>query len=268
MVRVAVLAAALSCLSASASGQVKSKVKQKQDSAAVLKIIEVIDAECVKNAEAKKALKGDALTQHLVRAAAGEALKLPEAVRHDAFLTGLGIGLDRSNYLAQNPFTKATFGGIESPAAAKTRQANIRLKQVSMRDRNDWTLHWALSVGLTSRLGPQNAEMAGLAKEGKDLLGSSGWSFTDVNADLSGIEFAERIRNGKITLAEIERDFTVSKVLASPEGLDDSLTLEEMKKKYAAVGSPAMKKEIEKIRRNVVKHFDEEWPQSAMPRKK
>ena len=267
MFRFAILIAGLSCLAGDAGAQQKGKVKQKPDNPSVLKVIEAIDAECVKNAKAKKALKGDELTQHLVRTAAAEALKLPEAVQHDAFMTGLGIGLDKTNFLAQNAVTKGTFGGIEADAAAKARQENLRLKKVSMLDRNDWPLHWALSIGLTTRTGAKNAEFLGLSKETKDLA-TTGWSFTDLNANFSGIEFAERIRTGRISLKEIETDFTVKKVLADPTGLDDTLTADDVRKKYGGLGSPSMLKEVEAMKKRVVKHFDDEWPNSVLPKKK
>ncbi len=238
----------------------QQKPKQKQDPKAVLKVVQAIDAECVANASLKDALKGDALTEKLIRVAAAEALKQPKEVQLDAFLTGVGIGLDRANFLAQNIVTRGSFGGIEDPAAAKIRQENIRKKKVSIGDRTDWAQHWACSLGMAGRLGAATSESLGLAKEAKDLLGDSGWSWTDVAADAGGIELAERLRLGKITLKQVEENFTVAKVLIPMDGLDDKLDQEQFKTKYKTIGSDAYKKQHNSIKKSVAAHFDSEWP--------
>lgn len=212
------------------------------------------------NARAARPVDGDAMLDRLVRAAAAEADRLPADVRADAFLVAIAIGLDPGNTLATNPVTRRSagggFGGHETPVQFATRRAAVEKCGLKMRGRKDWVLHWSLSAGLSSRLGPDQSRAFGIAKEAMDLNGPSGWSWTDLNADLSGIEFAERLRAGKTTLKAIQSDFKAADALADPAGLEDTLAKAAFEKKYQAVGSPEMHKELDRIQARVKAHFD------------
>jgi hypothetical protein len=96
----------------------------------------------------------------------------------------------------------------------------------------------------------------GIAKEAKDLNGPSEWSWTDINADLSGIEFAERLLAGSLSLKVIQRDFKSVNALADPVGLEEKVSKGAFEQKYKSVGSPEVNKELERIQVRVKTHID------------
>jgi uncharacterized protein YfiM (DUF2279 family) len=185
---------------------------------------------------------------------------LPDEVKADAFLVAVAIGLDPGNTPAKNPVTASAlgggFGGHETPDEVTTRCAALKRCGLAMRSRSDWVRHWALSAGLTSRLGPDKAKSFGIAKETLDMNGASGWSWADIGADLSGIEFARRLRSGDISVKTIHKHFKASNAMADPIGLEDKVTPDVFKRRYKAIGSPEMNREIAKIQERVKTHFD------------
>lgn len=252
------------CSSLAPAGEQKAAPKP-----STLKVIKAIQKGCTDNAQlGKQAIVGDALTEKLVRLAADEALKLPAEHQLDAFMTGVGIGLDRFNYLAQDKLTKFAFSDIEPLDEAKERQRVLRLKRTSMFDEPYYTAYWARGVGMNGRSGPMESEWVALRKEGGDALtgdGKFGWA--NVNAGLAGIEFSERLIQGSITLKAVSAGFTVKKVMPDPKTLPAPMTAEQFKKKYGQNPSTipldmldALGKEFTDLRASVKKHFDAEWP--------
>ena len=71
-----------------------------------------------------------------------------------------------------------------------------------------------LSAALTVHFGPAAAEKAGLLKELADSEGKSGFSFIDLTADLSGIAFAEAVRNKKISVRQTGRRLSRRKIIS------------------------------------------------------
>src|SRR5437868_6673700 len=72
------------------------------DAAATRKVIAAVVEAAKKNAAATKPLKGDALTELYVRAAAAEAARLPAKQSAPAFLAALGVALDDSTLVRGN----------------------------------------------------------------------------------------------------------------------------------------------------------------------
>ncbi len=145
---------------------------------------------------------GDELTVLYVRAAAAAASKLPGGQAAGSFLVALGVGLDDSTLVRNNPLLARLWREVESDAE---RQARLKvLGKPTLRHRHDWTQHFVVSCGLTEVVGPALAEAAGLLKEQLDAQpGGSGFSFADLSADLAGIAFATRIKKGDLSLEKV-----------------------------------------------------------------
>jgi hypothetical protein len=164
---------------------------------------------------------GDALTELLVRRAAAAAHDLPGDLAVNAFLLGLGIGLDTSRMLRENPFT----GGISvrvEPEEDRSRRLAV-LGKPSMRGRYDLAQHFAVSCALVSVVGAGAAETAGTAKELRDSRGGSGFSFVDLSANLAGITFATHLAESKLSLATLSTSFKVEDFVPTTDGLPEGM---------------------------------------------
>jgi hypothetical protein len=193
------------------------------------------------------AVKGDALTVLYVRSAARAALDLPAEQRAAALLLGLGLALDDSTVLVDNPLTAGICGKVETP---QQRRARLRhLGKPTMRDRRDWAQHFFVSAALCELLGPVLAESAGLLKEQLDMRqGGSGFSFADLQADLAGIAFAQRLKQGGQSADQLARSFDVAGVLPDPAGLREGLTQEAFRRDYGSTGDPRFQAELKSMR--------------------
>jgi hypothetical protein len=194
--------------------------------------------------------KGDALTVLYIRAAAAEADRLPPDVATSAFLRGLGLGLDDSTILSKTLLTAQFCKDVESAAERKARLAV--LGSPTMQTRRDWTQHFVVSCFLTDLLGPQLAEAAGVYKEQRDSApGGSGFSFGDLNADLAGITFAVRLKNGDLKLANLARRYEINAYLPEGKGLREELSAAQFKKDYGSLEDERYKKEVATIRKRI-----------------
>ena len=194
-------------------------------------------------------MKGDELTQFYVRAAAAAALRLPEKQSAPAFLLAIGVGLDTSSLLRDNPVTGSTWKRVESDAERRERLKV--LGKPTVHGRHDLAQHFGVSAALTAVSGPKAAEAAGILKELLDAEeGGSGFSFADLAADLSGVVFAERLlASGR--LAGVARDFTVAAFVVPPKGLTEDLTRGQFEKRYGSIRDERFRKELEALRKKV-----------------
>jgi len=194
-------------------------------------------------------LRGDRLTEHLVRQAAGAAAELPEELAGKAFLAGLGVGLDDSKLLRGLPLSAAVWRAIEPDDLRRERVAV--LGSPTMRGRRDLAQHFFVSAGLAALVGAESAESAGLLKELADSRGGSGFSFADLAADLAGVAFAQHVQAGKLKLAELARSFAVEDYLPPCADLPEGIPWEEFSAKYMQSESAAFEKQRAMIRRRV-----------------
>ncbi len=100
-----------------------------------------------------KQRKGDELTVEYIRAAAAAAASLPRAQAAGAFLVGLGLGLDDSTILRNNPVVSAFCRKVETDAERGTRLKV--LGKPTMRARRDWTQHFVVSCACRSWSAPR-----------------------------------------------------------------------------------------------------------------
>jgi hypothetical protein len=197
-------------------------------------VVAAVVAEARANAGLPTPLKGDALTERYVRAAARAAMRLPEEAAAEAFLLGLGVTLGDSAILRSSPLPLRILSEIETEEERVARAAVVGSPTV--RERRDLCQHFMVSCALTEMVGPELAETAGLLKEQKDSLGGSGFSFADLGADLAGIAFARDVKEGAIPLGQLAERFRVADYVPDPAGLKEGLSAKEFLREY---GSPS-----------------------------
>jgi hypothetical protein len=201
-------------------------------------------AQIVRSAEANRALPaagesaadgqsrrdGDELTEFYIRKAAGIAQFLPEEIGPNAFVLGLGIGLDDSDVLRRH----ATFGSFARAVESDDERAQrIRLLgNPTIWKRRDLAQHFVVSAYLAAGVGTEAAKAAGLAKEFLDAQGDSGFSFADLAADRAGILFAGGVLNRRFPLRSLSENFAVSTYVPSVDGLPEGLSLAELASQF------------------------------------
>lgn len=193
---------------------------------------------------------GDQRTEYLVRRAAAAARELPAEVAADAFLLGLGIGLDDSNVLRANPLVGQIGRQIESDNQRNERLAVLGTP--TMQGRRDLAQHFAVSAALAVQLGPRTAETIGIFKEVRDSQGGTGFSFVDLSADLAGTTLAEHVRRGRPSLEELATTFIVDAFLPSPEGLQEGLTWKMFSDTYGSTQDERFLRNVAALRERIL----------------
>jgi uncharacterized protein YfiM (DUF2279 family) len=226
------------------------KAPEPPDVDATRRVVAAVVEAARANARAARPLKGDALTELYVRAAAEEAAKLPAAQGPPAFLAALGVALDDSTLVRDNlvfgPFCRR----VESNDERKVRLGV--LGSPTVRARRDWCQHFAVSAMLTAAAGPTAAEAAGRLKETMDMRpGGSGFSFADLCADYAGVAFAVRVQKGGLALDKLAAGFKVDDHAPDAAGISDGLTAEEFRKQYGSLGDDRYLAEEARIRKRI-----------------
>ena len=154
--------------------------------------------------------------------AAATAMNLDPKDRVSAFLIGIGIALDHSSLLRDNPLTGKIAKAAESDTERRLRLSVLGSPTIA--GRRDSCQHFAVSLALTDVVGPTITRTAGFAKEAKDMTTTSGFSFADIAADLAGIRFAEKVKNEPMLLSSFAKQFQIEGYVPSmkdlPEGMD------------------------------------------------
>jgi hypothetical protein len=226
------------------------KALEPPDVDATRRVVAAVVEAAKANGRAAKPLKGDALTELYVRAAAAEAAKLPAAQAAPAFLTALGVALDDSTLVRDNLLLGPLCRRVESDAERKARLAV--LGSPTVRTRRDWCQHFVVSCLLTASTGATAAEAAGVLKETLDMRpGGSGFSFADLSADYAGVAFAVRLLKGGLALDKLADGFKVDDHAPDPTGISDGLTAEEFRKQYGSVADDRYRAEEARIRKRI-----------------
>lgn len=201
---------------------------------AVRQVVLAVVAKAEENSKFPVAIriKGDALTTEFIRAAAVAALAQEPEYRESAFLLALGLALDDSNVLRENPITATFCKVVESDQERRQRLAV--LGNPTIRSRRDLCQHFAISATLTDMAGAELAETAGLLKEQSDMSKTSGFSFSDLCADFAGIEFAKLIKAKPETMKTIAEKFTVADYVPSVDGLRDGISAVKFKAEFGS----------------------------------
>lgn len=195
-------------------------------------------------------LAGDRLTEHLIQRAAAAAQELPPAVATKAFLLGVGIGLDDSKVLRDNPLIGPLHRQVESEAQRKERLSV--LGKPTVHGRRDLAKHFAVSIALTVPLGPQTAETLGILKEVRDAQGGTGFSFVDLQADLAGVSFACAVQKGRPSLAALATSFQLNDFVPPPNGLQEGLVWEAFTAAYGSTQDDRFLRQLATIRKRIL----------------
>jgi hypothetical protein len=196
-------------------------------------------------------IAGDLLTEMYVSAAAKAALDLPEAHRQKAFALGLVVALVDTDALRSNSLTRELLPHLET-----TEERDRRLSVIgapTIQGRNDLVRHFVLSLAIAALSSSSISESAGLLKEMQDAQGPSGFSFTDLAADLAGIALADYLRDSEPRLRELAASFPLERFVPSVKDLRDGLPAVEFKALYGSTSDPRFVKELEEVRARVKK---------------
>jgi hypothetical protein len=198
-------------------------------------------------------LAGDALADYYVRRAAAAARAGNLSPR--AFLLGLGVALDDTDYVRRNPLTRSYLRSMESDAERDRRLAVIG--RPSLRGRHDWVLHFAVSAAIAAHSGVPTAEQAGLLKELLDSLGSSGFSFGDLAADYAGTGFAARLLGPADQAARHLREaadhFEGNRYLpAAVHDLEEDIPWKRLTKEYGDARDPRLRQACDRVHKLVL----------------
>lgn len=176
---------------------------------------------------------GDDLTELLIREAAAAARHLPKDQAGTACALALGVALDTSDMLRQNPLFKSVWQQLETDQERRERLAVLGIPTI--RGRHDLAQHFAVSTALTALAGAKIAETAGVLKEQADMRpGGSGFSFADLAADFAGIAFASRLCQPEPPLALVAASFSVAEFLPDFAELPEGLTSEQFVKQFGS----------------------------------
>jgi len=177
----------------------------------------------------------DALTTYYVRRAAAAARQLPPHVGPSAFLLGLGVSLDDSNFVADKRALNDVWRRIE-PGDQRERRL-LLLGTPTMFKRHNLTRHFTISAAMVVLSGPQGAEAAGLGQEIRDTRGGDTFSFADLCADMAGVMFATHVRENDIALEDVASRFLIEDYVPKLEDLPDDLSWEAFVKQYGQADS-------------------------------
>jgi hypothetical protein len=216
----------------------------------VQKVVAAISVAARENAArpAGERVVGDALADLLIRRACASG----QSGR--SIVLGMAYALEPSSIITRYPFADSVFKNIETAEERRVRLA--ALGRPTLRGRDDWLAHFVVSAGLCGLVGPRPAEVVGIQKElldaaGKENGGGSGFSFTDLNANLAGIVLAERLTGGDSlqAVAVCGTAFRGVDFLPDPRGLIDGYTRTEFEAAWGGVQDARFAAEVERLRR-------------------
>lgn len=214
----------------------------------VVRAVTIRAADLGKKPEAER-LKGDELTVELVRTAASVAATEEKELQPAALLIGLGLALDHSTTLRDNPLTRAFCRPVESDLELRERVSV--LGSPTVRGRRDLCQHFVVSAALAELLEPAAAEAAGLLKERLDMAGTSGFSFTDVAADFAGVELARELRRDPRAVARVSVVFEVKDFIPDVAGLAEGLSKKKFEADYGSETDPRFRNMLAEVRKRV-----------------
>lgn len=118
-----------------------------------------------------------------------------------------------------------------------------RPHKYELSERGDFAQHFLVSAGLTLSAGTGLADSIGLLKEMEDSQGGSGFSFTDIGADRTGVRFAELATANAETARSMQQLLSQnpqeSIYMAEFRDLPESMPEATFERIYGGVGTPA-----------------------------
>ena len=196
---------------------------------------------------------GDSLCNLYVRKACETGCSAEQVI------LGLSYALEPSGIIATNPLTGHHFVAVETNEDREVRLLN--LGNPTIRGRPDWLAHFFLSAGFTVALGERAAEGIGIQKEISDAIGldqgrGTGFSFSDLNANFSGIAFAKYLAglNSSRRIAEVGKSFIGEHYLPGGEYEMDSLGMKEFENLWGQVTGSKFLAKCDRMKEGVAEH--------------
>jgi hypothetical protein len=145
----------------------------------------------------------------------------------------------------------ARFVGLD-PECQVVRNAAAVGPATTLRGREDWTKHYAVSAALAVLEHPLVSDAGGLVKEQLDILArGSGFSLGDITADRAGVRFATASTESESAAinmkSRIQSGFAVDDFFPRIVDFPENLPLEQFRRDFGAVGSPRYRQELSRI---------------------
>jgi hypothetical protein len=145
----------------------------------------------------------------------------------------------------------ARLAGLD-PDSNLVRQAAAISQGTTLRGREDWTRHYALSAALAVLQHPLVSDAGGLMKEQLDALThGSGFSFGDLAADRAGVRFATTAtsseQSAKAMQARIRNGYSLDDLFPATIEFPENLTVEQFRRDFGGVGSQRYRLELSRI---------------------
>ena len=156
------------------------------------------------------------------------------AIEHNrAAILALGIAIGDARL--------ARLVGLERDTAL-VRQAVLVGGGATLRGREDWAKHYAVSAALAVLEHPVVSDAAGLMKEQLDALTQdTGFSFGDIAADRAGVRFAAAATRSEAAAeamqARLHDGFEVADFFPPVADLPEKITVQQFRQDYGSVGS-------------------------------
>jgi hypothetical protein len=135
---------------------------------------------------------------------------------------------------------------LEGPSAERVDQLRAG---TSLRGRDDWARHFAVSGALTALADTAPSDAVGLLKEQLDSDGGSGFSFGDLLADRAGTRFAERLLgpHGEDLAVRVAERAEIASLMPEAAGLPEGIPEQEFLASYGGLEGERSKRLLAEI---------------------
>jgi hypothetical protein len=186
---------------------------------------------------------GDARFGAMLQTAFAPQSRTDAVQQNRAAILALGIALGHERL--------ALFAGLH-PDDELVQAASLLRQGATLRGREDWPRHYAVSAALAALEIPLLSDTAGLLKEELDALTlGSGFSFGDLAADRAGTRFANAaIHSAAAATAmqlRLQRGFAPDDFFPPAADLPENLTVGQFRDLYGSVGSQHYRQKVREI---------------------
>lgn len=200
---------------------------------------------------------GAAWTSALMRRSAAAAGELPPNLAAHGLVVGVALAMDTDNTLATHPILsrlRPKLVPLETPKVRAKRTSQVGTP--TAHGRADLVKHFVVAAALAELLGEEAAWSIALSKEIQDANGGSGFSFADLAADMAGLEFSKRIKDGSLDLATVRDSFDIEAWLLPPQGLQEGLGWEDFQAQFGGLEDSRFLRAADSLRKQVRERFD------------
>jgi hypothetical protein len=145
----------------------------------------------------------------------------------------------------------ARLAGLD-PNSQLVQKAAALSAGTSLRGREDWSRHYAVSAALAVLGHPLISDAGGLMKEQLDALsGGTGFSFGDLAADRAGVRFASAAtsseKSAKAIQTRIQGSYSTDDFFPAALDFPENLSVEQFRHDFGGVGTARYHQEVNKI---------------------